>query len=139
MEDRVAHAVGAQDSQRVKSLCAFADDAPDMVGRRQAIGHRYAEDLERRVTNDTGQWRWWYKLTLALVVDYDHFLCFRSVQRQVVIPCPRLDVVELGRPRVDVVCRDYKVGVVSELDEVVAGSHGLQVACIDHICRRSDA
>ena len=38
MEGRVAHAVRAQDSQRVKSLCACADDTPDMVGRRQAIG-----------------------------------------------------------------------------------------------------
>ena len=61
-----------------------------------------------------------------------------SVQRQIVCPCPRLDVVYLGRPRVDVAGWDDEVGVVGELAQLVAGSYHLQITRVDHICRRSD-
>ena len=105
-----------------------------MVGRRQAICHSDAEDLERR---DTGNSRQWLRCNLTLPfpfrVNEDDFFGFVAVECQVVRPCPRLDVVDLGGPRVDVAGRNDKVGVVGELDELVSGGHRLQVASISHI------
>ena len=86
-----------------------------MVGRRQAVGERHAEDLERRGTDNSRQWRWRCNLTLPLRVDENDFKRFRTVQRQVVCPCPRLDVVDLGGPRVDVAGRDDEVRVIGKL------------------------
>ena len=57
-----------------------------------------------------------------------------SVQRQIV----RAHVVYLSRPRVDVAGWDDEVGVVSELAQLVAGSHLLQITRADHTRPRSD-
>ena len=132
--------MSAQDSQRVESLRAGADDVTDMVGRRQAICHGDAEDFERRDTDNSRQWlRCNLTLPFPFRVDKDDFFGFCTVQCQVVRPCPRLDVVDLGGPRVDVAGRNDEVGVVGELDELVSGGHRLQVARISHVRRRPDA
>ena len=52
---------------------------------------------------------------LTLCVDYDDFLRIRSVQRQAVSSCSRLDVASLGRPQVSVVGRDDEVRVIVKL------------------------
>ena len=70
-------------------------------------------------------------------VGKDDLLRLVSVQCQIVCPS-RLDVVYLGRLRVDVGGWDDEVGVVGELAQLVAGSHRLQITRVDHICRRSD-
>ena len=58
----------------------------------------------------------------ALCRLYDNCLRLRSVQRQVVSSCPRLDVINLGRPRVSVVGRDDEVRVIGKLAEFIAES-----------------
>ena len=70
---------------------------------------------------------------LPLCVNYNNFLRLRSVQRQVVSSCPRLDVVNLSRPRVSVVGRDDEVRVIGKLAEFIAESSHLKIACIDHV------
>ena len=64
-------------------------------------------------------------MTLPLCVDYDDFLRLRSVHRQVVSSCPRLDVVNLGRLRVSVDGRDDEVRVIGKLAEFIAKSSHL--------------
>ena len=71
-------------------------------------------------------------------VGKDDLLRLVTVQRQIVCPCPRLNVVYLGRPRVDIAGWDDEGGVVGELVQLVAGSHLLQITRIDHICHWSD-
>ena len=68
---RVTHAVDAQDSQCVESLRAIADDATDMVRRRQAICHSNAEYIDRRDTDYPRQCRRCYNLTLPPCVNKD--------------------------------------------------------------------
>jgi len=104
-----------------------------MVRRWQSICHCDAENFERRDTGNIRRWRWWFNLTPSSRVGKDNLLRLVSVQRQIVCPCPRLDVVYLGRPRVDVAAWDDEVGVVSELAQLVAGSHRLQITRVDHV------
>ena len=91
-----------------------------------------AENFERRDTGNIRRWRWWFNLTPSSRVGKDDLFRLVSVQRQIVCPCARLNVVYLGRPRVDVSGWDDEVGVVSELAQLVAGSHRLQITAIDH-------
>mgnify|MGYP003551398503 CR=1 FL=1 len=109
LQRRITHAVGAQDSQCIESLRAVGDDTTNMIGRRQTICNDDADNLERRDSDLFQAVTDMIQLDLPLCVDYDNFLRLRSVQRQVVSSCPRLDVVNLGRPRVSVVGRDDEV------------------------------
>jgi hypothetical protein len=45
----------------------------------------------------------------CLAVSENDLDGFRSIQRQVVCPCPRLDIVDLGVPRVDVCSRNNEI------------------------------
>ena len=117
---------------------AGTDDVTDMVGRRQAICHGDAGDLERRDTDNSKQWRR-CNLMLPFGVDEDDFFQLRSVKRQVVGLCPRLNVFDLGGPRDDVAGRNDEVCVFGELDELVSGGLGFQVASISHVRCRPNA
>ena len=54
-----------------------------------------------------------------------YFLRFTAIQRQIVCPCPRFDVLNLGNPRVDVGWHN-QVGVVGKFAKLVASSHALK-------------
>ena len=56
-----------------------------------------AENFERRDTGNIRRWRWWFNLTPSSWVGKDNLLRLVTVQRQIVCPCPRLNVVYLGR------------------------------------------
>ena len=72
-------------------------------------------------------------------VDEDDFLRFRSVERQVVGPCPRLNVVKLGGLRVSVDGRDIEIRIIGKLAKFIADSSRLKISYIDHVRRRSHA
>ena len=57
-----------------------------------------AENFERRDTDNIRRWRWWFNLTPSSRVGKDDLLRLITVQRKIVCPCPRLNVVYLGRP-----------------------------------------
>ena len=84
-----------------------------MVRGRQAVCDGDAEDLERRDASDSVDcWRL-LDLTPPPCVGEDDFMRLETVERQVDRSRPRLDVVDLGDPRVDVVGWHDEVRLVS--------------------------
>ena len=73
------------------------------------------------------------QLDASVRVDEDDLLQFHSVERQVVGPCLRLDVVKLGRPRVSVDGRDNGIRIVGEFTDFIADGSCLKITCIDHL------
>ena len=106
-----------------------------MVGRRQIIFNGDAYNLRRRDSDYSRHWWIGCNLTFLFRVDEDNFLIFRSVERQVVGPCPRLYVVKLDGLRVSVHDRDDEIRIIGKLPD----NSRLKIACIDHVRRRSNA
>jgi hypothetical protein len=83
-------------------------------------------------------WRRWCNLTPSpFVYKYD-LLRLTAIQRQIICPRPRLDVLNLDSSRVDVDDWHSQVGVVGKFAKFIASSHHLQVACSHHIRRWSN-
>ena len=69
-------------------------------------------------------------MTPAAVME-DDFPHLELVQLQVILGCPRCNVVEFWGARVGALSRDDKVRVVCELDKAVVGVERLKVEAYD--------
>ena len=121
------------------AVATVADDAADVVRRRQVTAKGDAQNFEREVMGDARQQRRRLDAVTSAAIMKDDFLRLGRIQRQIVLGRPRRYVVQFVGACVDAVGRDDEVCVVCELDELVVGVERLEVGGCDGIRRWSEA